>query len=124
VDEVEGERWFLGTHVPEVCRQNGLWRFFSYRAIKQPLPLPGTWPDHAPAPKSALRLGWDRVSELWYDNFADWKRAVLTEPPAYTRPAWASSATYPFLAPDRDFVSTFILERPNDEFLRDARSYL
>ncbi|MBU6471839.1 MAG: hypothetical protein KGQ94_04215, partial [Alphaproteobacteria bacterium] len=40
----EGEDWFLNTHVPQVMRQPGLWRFFSYRTIKEPLPLPGSWP--------------------------------------------------------------------------------
>jgi hypothetical protein len=60
----------------------------------------------------------------WYENFRDWRSAVIDSPPHYTKPVWASSEFYPFLAPRVDFVSSFILERPNDEFLRDSRIYL
>ena len=31
--------------------------------------------------------------------------------------------TYPFFKPGVDLVSTFLLERPADEFLRDTRYY-
>ena len=51
-------------------------------------------------------------------------------PPAYTPPEWATDSfygnshpTYPFFKPGVDFVSTFLLERPSDEFLRDTRYY-
>ncbi|HMA50207.1 MAG TPA: hypothetical protein VKP60_10670 [Magnetospirillaceae bacterium] len=62
--------------------------------------------------------------ELWYDNFDDWRRSAIEQPPAYTKPDWATADAYPFLEPYRDFVCTFILERPTDEFHRDARGYL
>jgi hypothetical protein len=44
--------------------------------------------------------------------------------PYYTKPSWVRYDKYPFLKPFVDFVCSFILERPNDEFLRDARGYL
>lgn len=124
VSAAEGERWYLDTHVPEATQQPGLWRFFSYRVIREHIPLPGTWADDGRPPTDSVLPRWDRVSEMWYESFDDWRRSVLSEPPAYTAPPWASCPAYPFLRPGVDFVSTFVLERPTDEFLRDARSYL
>jgi hypothetical protein len=115
----EGERWFLDVHVPQAVRQPGLYRFFSYRVVKEPLGLPGTWPGGNPP----VGYAWDRVCELWYETFDDWRASVLGSPPAYTRPPWASWDAYPFLEPGTDFVSTFVLERPTDEFWRDSRGY-
>lgn len=120
----EGERWFLDVHVPELMKQAGLFRFFSHRAIREPIPLPGEWPAaHRPSPGTILH-SWDRLIELWYESFDDWRTAVIEAPPAYTRPAWATRAQYPFVEPGRDFVSSFLLERPSDEFWRDSRGYL
>ena len=61
--------------------------------------------------------------ELWYDDFSAWRRAVVDEPPAYTAPPWATRSSYPFVEPGRDLVSSFLLARPTDEFLRDLRAY-
>lgn len=124
VSTEEGERWFLHTHVPEVMTQPGLYRFFSYRVLNEVIPLPGTWPAGKVPPPETVLARWDRVCELWYETFDDWRRAVIEAPPRYTKPPWASHETYPFLRPQVDFVSTFLLERPADEFLRDARGYL
>lgn len=120
----EGEDWFLNTHAPEVMKQPGLYRFFSTKGIKQKFPLPGVWPQHAHPPMSTLSVGWDRLIELWYDNFDDWKNSVIDNPPVYTKPSWATNGEYPFVELGKDFASTFLLERPNDEFWRDARGYL
>jgi hypothetical protein len=49
---------------------------------------------------------------------------VIEAPPRYTRPDWATHEHYPFVAPGADFVSSFLLERPTDEFWRDSRGYL
>jgi hypothetical protein len=120
----EGERWFLDVHAPEVMRQPGLFRFFSFRAASAHIPLPGEWPPGGrPAPESVLH-SWDRLIELWYESFADWRQAVLQAPPRYTRPAWATRNDYPFVQPGLDLVSSFLLERPADEFWRDSRGYL
>lgn len=123
VDKAEGEKWFLQTHVPEVMQQPGLFRFFSYRTSKEHIRVPGTWAPGAGPPPGTINRDWDRVVELWYDNFRDWRQAVIEAPPKYTRPAWASHDEYPFLKPNEHFVSSFILERPTDEFLRDSRIF-
>jgi len=117
----EGESWFLNVHAAEVMQQPGLYRFFSTRGIRERLALPGSWPGQAHPPHDSLHLGWNRLIELWYENFEDWRRAVIGNPPRYTRPAWATHEQYPFVKPGVDFVSSFLLERPNDEFLRDSR---
>ena len=123
VSQEEGEDWFLNIHAKEVMDQSGLYRFFSYRAIKDPTPLPGTWP---PGPRSTHVIGggnWDRVCELWYENFNDWRKSVIESPPDYTNPQWSNYKKYPFMEPSVDFISTFLLERPANDFLRDARGY-
>ena len=124
VPKEEGERWFLDTHAREVMEQPGLFRFFSHRAVREPVPLPGEWPaGRMPLPDTVLH-SWDRLIELWYESFDDWRRAVIESPPHYTRPSWATNERYPFVGLGADFVSSFLLERPADEFWRDARGYL
>ena len=124
VSREDGDAWFQKIHAPEVVRQPGLHRFFSYRVIDEHPPLPGTWPAHAiEGVKRTLMPHWHRVVELWYETFDDWRRAVITEPPAYTPPPWAANGRYPFLEPGKEFVSSFLLERPTDEFWRDSRGY-
>lgn len=124
VSRQQGEEWFVNVHAPEVASQRGLCRFISYRAIQEAPRVPGRWREDAVPPAEKVRTSWDRVSELWYETFDAWRESVLTSPPAYTRPQWASHGDYPFLKPFVDCASTFILERPNDDFLRDLRAYV
>lgn len=124
VSREEGDEWFLKIHAPEVCRQPGLYRFFSYKVADVDHGLPGVWPPDAVAEVRRLLMPhWHRVCELWYETFDDWERAVLKEPPSYTKPKWARFDRYPFLEPRKELVSSFLLERPVDEFLRDSRAY-
>jgi hypothetical protein len=104
----EGEKWYLDTHSKEVLEQPGLIRYYSFRTL--------AYPGHPPYP-------WHRVSELWYEDFNSWKRAVVDTPPAYTPPPWAQYDRYPFFEPYMDFASAFILERPTNDFLRDYTGY-
>lgn len=125
VSREEGDDWFVNTHAQEACRQPGLFRFFTHATVDPGAGLPGVWPPEAIAPmKAGLLSGWHRVAELWYESFDDWHRAVVSDPPSYTRPPWATQERYPFLAPRQDFVSAFLLERPNVDFLRETHSYL
>jgi hypothetical protein len=126
----EGEDWFLNVHAPEVMKQPGLRRFFSTKVNPEAKPLAGTWSPHIPMHTDPPMVQFDRTMELWYDSPSAWKNAVIDNPPAYTKPEWSVDPwypntvdTYPFLKPGADFVSTFLLERPADEFLRDVRHY-
>jgi hypothetical protein len=103
----EGDDWYVNVHAPEVSQQPGLKRFFSFSAVDP----------------SSMVGPFARVSELWYENHSAWRKAVIESPPNYTRPEWARYDQYPFLEPDVDFISTFLLERPECNFLRDYRGY-
>jgi hypothetical protein len=124
VDKEEGEEWFLRVHAPEAATQPGLVRFFSHKVIKEVGSVPGRWRADTRPPGGGVHVRWDRVVELWYETFEDWRRAVITDPPDYTRPDWATQAAYPFVSPYEELATTFILERPNDDFLRDLRGYV
>lgn len=107
VSREEGEDWFLNVHVKEVLQQPGLMAYFSSLAIDMPL-RPATWV---------------RLTELWYENFNAWKESVIDSPPKYTKPSWAKYDKYPFLEPYVDFTCTFLMERPDHDYLREASPY-
>ena len=124
VPKDEGEDWFLRVHAPEVAAQPGLARFMSYQALQDIGHVPGRWrPDTAP-PAGNIKPEWDRVLELWNETFDDWREGVAAATDHCTRPEWATQPQYPFLRHYEELASTFILERPNDDFLRDSRGYV
>ena len=107
VSIADGEDWFLNIHSKEVLQQPGLIAYFSYRAVKIPEQSPG----------------WVRLTELWYEDFRGWKKAVIESPPKYTKPPWAKYDKYPFLEPYVDFTSTFLMERPDHDYLKEVSTY-
>jgi hypothetical protein len=93
----EGEKWYVHTHSREVAQQPGLLKYVSHRAIeKAPMPSP-----------------WLRVSELWYEDFDTWRKAVIDSSPRYTKPPWGKGE--PFV----DMASTFVGCKPDVDFLKD-----
>ena len=106
VTREEGDDWYINVHAPEVCRQPGLKRFYSFGQIE---------------PKTGPFI---RISELWYENADAWRKAVIDSPPAYTRPAWARHDRYPFLEPFVDMVGMFLLEAPTNDFKRNLAPYI
>lgn len=124
VSESEGERWFLETLAPQLQRAGGPYRAFSTRAHREPLPLPGEWPPASAPPRDSVLHDWHRLTELWFESFDDWRTFARELVPSLTAPPWASAPGFPFVARGSDFVSSFLLERPNDEFSRDSRGYL
>lgn len=126
----EGDEWYLNVHVPQVMKQPGLIRFFSHKAIhsnQQRSPLPHStklkpfFTDSGPL----FFKRWHRVSELWYEDSKGWFESIIKSPPCYTKPAWAKQEKYPFLVPGNEFISTFLLERPDQDMLRNYEpSYL
>lgn len=124
VAEADGERWFLDTHAPELVRADGPYRIFSTRAHKESLPLPGEWPEGRRPPPNTVLHRWERLTEYWFETFDDWRRWMREVTPTLTPPPWAARADYPYVQAGREFVSTFLLERPTNEFARDSRGYL
>lgn len=102
----EGDEWYIKTHAPEVCKQVGLKRFVSYKVI------------------DPMTSQFVRVSELWYENADAWHKAIIEEPPLYTKPAWAQYDRYPFLEPFVDLIGTFILEAPTNDFKDNYGGYI
>lgn len=120
----EAERWFLEVHARELAALGNPWRAFSTRAHEGRVPLPGEWPADAHPPRESVGLGWHRLTELWFQSFAEW-RNFMTTSARLTPPPWARAGdAYPWLRPGTGIASTFLLERPSDEFARDARGYL
>jgi hypothetical protein len=118
VDECED--WYVNVHAKETLQQSGLTRFFSFRTVKDAkLPPPKGGQKPFTHPQTRLIQGWDRVAELWYENARGWRQSVIDRPPSYTPPPWGGHGTYPFFKPGTDFVGTFILERPADDYVRD-----
>lgn len=105
----EGEQWYREIHGPETMQQPGLLRYVSYRSVHE-RGTPNGGPPKGEAPPDAVR--WVRVSELWYEDFAAWRRAVIESPPRYTPPPWGGE--YPFV----DMVSNFVDITPDVDFLR------
>jgi hypothetical protein len=120
----DGDEWFVRTHGPELAAQPGLLRFASYRAAEDAGHVPGRWRPGTAPPADQVYAGWDRVSELWFETFSDWRNWLAAVNETCTRPAWATRDAYPFVQPPAEFASTFLLERPNDDFLRDLRAYV
>jgi hypothetical protein len=120
----DGERWFLEVHAREIAALGTPYRAFSTTAYKEPVALPGEWPMAAAPPRGSVLHTWDRLTELWFETFDDWRRFMTDLAPTLPPPPWAVGRAYPYLRPGVEFVSSFLLERPTDEFLRDARGYL
>jgi hypothetical protein len=93
----DGEEWYLRIHSQEMKQQDGLLKYVSHRAV-----------DNSP-----LNSPWVRLVELWYEDFAAWRRANVESPPKYSMPPWGGSA--PFV----DMASTFVAYKPDVDFLKD-----
>lgn len=120
VSEEDGEDWYLNVHVKEVMKQPGLIRFFSTKAFPK---NENVFRQSAQQKKTSQvsHRPIVRVSELWYANNQGWRESVVLNPPAYTKPAWTERDSYPFLTPREDFVSAFLLERPDCDMLKEYK---
>jgi hypothetical protein len=115
----EGEDWFLGVHAPEMMQTPGLNRYFSYIAHTKESPLPQG--DDFVEHDQLFYKQWHRLSEMWFDDAKAWTRAIIDSPPSLTAPRWATKDSYPFLVPGSEFISTFILETPHNDFIKEMR---
>ena len=99
VDVEVADDWWVNVHATEMCEQPELKRFFSTRFT------------------GAASGDMVRLSELWFERGSAWRDTVNSSG-KFTRPAWASRETYPFLRPYEEFASTFLLEVPTNDFKR------
>jgi hypothetical protein len=124
VAERDAEQWYLDIHAREIAKLPGVYRAFSSRALAGRHDLPGEWPPEAKPPDGAVLTQWNRLTELWFERFDDWNEFMGAAGKACTPPPWAVKGRYPFFTPGTHMVSSFLLERPSDEFWRDSRGYL
>lgn len=124
VDKAAADAWYTGPFAQAACQQGSLNRFFSFQAVKEALHVPGHWaegestPDYVGVPADHR---WDRVTEMWFDDFDGWRAFVNAKLPA---PDWAQTERVPFLTPYDNFVSAFLLEIPAYDWLRIDRAFL
>lgn len=93
-----GDAWYRGVHAKELAKLPGLKRFGMYQALAV----------------SEAR-DYPRAAELWFDDYAAWRRAFLPRP-GLTPPPWGGS--FPFV----ESISMFIGENPDIDFVRDRPS--
>ena len=92
----QGEAWFKGTMAPELAKLPGLRRGVAYSTVSA-------------APE------YPRVMELWFDDYAAWRNAMIAARPRFTAPPWGGA--FPFV----DNLSMFIGENPDVDFINDRR---
>lgn len=124
VDKERADRWYVEVMAPAVCKHHALHRFFSSKTIQVAGGLPGVWREQDRGRlKSGKDRQWDRVSEMWFESFRDW-RDFVTHAPEVELPDWAQQTTFPYLNCGDTFISTFVVEQPTNDFLAEKRVYL
>lgn len=126
VSREEGEDWFLNVHVPDVCRLPRLMRFFSHKTYEKfysPIPMSHDFPDFTDFDGLFFHK-WDRVSEMWFENNSTWAHAFAAGKTMLRKPSWATTEHYPFVEPMKDFVCTSILERPDQNMLKNYEGFI
>ena len=93
----DGEKWYREVHAREAAKLPGLLRYVSFRAVKDS-PLPSTW---------------IRFDEMWFRDYAAWKRATEFPGFVYTDPPWVANGRPPL-----ETVTTFVGVDPDKDFLK------
>jgi hypothetical protein len=107
VSKEDGEKWYLGEHVPQAKKLPGVQRYLSWRAVEPP-PIPYPSPG-APTPFDQFV----RRSELWFEDLEAGLKALKSNPSL-----WAPSqkGTPGF----GEFECMLLEEEPQYNLLRDA----
>ncbi len=125
IDERAVDDWYINVHAPEVMKQPGLIRFFSYKGIAMEGNLTPHKKKHGDVDfkkkeNDKPKKKYHRLTELWYENNSGWIESVIKNPPAYTAPPWGGYDKYPFFEPGVDLATTFILERPECVYTQNS----
>ncbi|HUY29102.1 MAG TPA: EthD domain-containing protein [Candidatus Binataceae bacterium] len=106
VSRADGEKWYLGTHVPAVRKLPGVRRYRSWPQVNVGIPYPSSG---APAPFDQFV----RRSELCFDDYEAWRAAYRSAPGLWT-PAREGTAGF------GPFECMLLGEEPQFDLLRDA----
>jgi hypothetical protein len=106
VSRADGERWYLGTHVPAVRKLAGVRRYRSWQQVETGIPYPSAG---APTPFDQFA----RRTELCFDDYDAWRAAYRSDPRLWT-PARERSVGF------GPFECMFLEEEPQYDLLRDA----
>jgi hypothetical protein len=89
------DAWYKDVHSKELMKVPGLKRYAGYKTVA----------DQA----------YPRVSEFWFDDYPSWRKAFLEPEPKFKAPPWGGQ--FPF----GDYISIFIGENPDVDFINDKR---
>ncbi|MGA8568346.1 MAG: hypothetical protein WB580_11205 [Candidatus Binataceae bacterium] len=106
VSRSDGEKWYLGTHVPAVKKLPGMRRYRSWPRVEVGIPYPSPG---APTPFDQFV----RRTELYFDDYDAWRNAYRSNPGLWT----PASERTPGFGP---FECMFLDEEPQFDLLRDA----
>jgi hypothetical protein len=123
IDKRKADDWYLNSFSEQACECESMFRFFSFRALEDGIHLPGEWKkdtykDMKGKPEDHE---WDRLSEMWFEDYSGWKQFVEK---SFTAPEWAIHEHYPFVKPEKDYRSCFLLERPDYDWLKSNHCFL
>lgn len=124
VDKQAADTWYTGVFAQAACGQKSLNRFFSFRTVEEDIHVAGHWSVGETTPEYRGVPGdhrWDRVTEMWFDDFDGWRAFVGADLPV---PAWAQENRFPYLKPCSNFVSAFLLEMPAYDWLKVDRAFV
>ncbi len=106
ISRADGERWYLGTHVPAVRKLPGVRRYRSWQQIEVGIPYPSAG---APTPFDQFV----RRTELCFDDYDAWRQAYRGNPGLWTPGRERAAGFGPF-------ECMFLEEEPQYDLLRDA----
>lgn len=106
VEPAEGDRWFFEQFAPVVTADSGVRRFITSAALDKP------------------GERWHRVAEIWFKDYESWENLMVGKAGQFPAPDWAEQETLPFLKPYENFVSAFLLDRPDADLMTQYRGYI
>lgn len=109
-----------------IASSDAVYRVISTPVCQQEIHLPGVWkPEQM---KQLMENGnpsdhqWHRLTQLWFETFED-VRAFLKDAETFRKPSWAETEVFPYLKGYEHVVSTFLLERPAFDWMREWNVY-
>jgi len=123
VNQKAADDWYVNNFAKEACKKESMYRFFSFKSLDEKILLPGEWKNDTYKDMKGKTEDhhWDRLSEMWFEDYNDWKKFIKE---SFTQPDWANHHKYPFLKPNQNYRSCFLLERPDYDWLKSNHCFL